>query len=70
MDGITNAFENLVKQSSQSVPRNSEDYINPEDGLLYCGRCHAPKQCRVTAFGREYAPFCPCKCVRNNVKRR
>ncbi len=24
--------------------RAVEDYINPEDGLLYCGKCHTPKQ--------------------------
>lgn len=38
------------------------DYINPEDGLLWCGKCHTPKQCRVTAFGRTDIQFCTCEC--------
>lgn len=40
----------------------SADYINPDDGLLWCGKCHTPKQCRVTAFGRTDIQYCLCKC--------
>lgn len=24
-----------------------------EDGLIYCGKCHTPVQCRITFEGRE-----------------
>ena len=27
--------------------RAEGDYINEADGLLYCGKCHTPKQARV-----------------------
>lgn len=27
--------------------RTEDDYINEADGLLYCGKCHTPKQARV-----------------------
>ena len=38
------------------------DYINPADGLLYCGKCNTPKQCRVKLFGVESVKYCLCKC--------
>lgn len=38
------------------------DYINPEDGLLYCGKCRTPKQCKVSIFGRTDVQYCLCEC--------
>ncbi len=38
------------------------DYINPEDGLLWCGRCHTPKQTRVKFLGRTDVQYCLCEC--------
>lgn len=38
------------------------DYINPADGLLYCGKCQTPKQCRVKFLGHETVQYCLCKC--------
>ena len=40
---------------------NEQDYIG-EDGLLYCGDCNTPRQCRVILFGEERKPYCLCKC--------
>lgn len=39
-----------------------DDYTNPTNGLLYCGQCHTPKQCRVRVFGRERLIHCSCSC--------
>lgn len=43
-----------------------EDYINPEDGLKYCGKCHTPKE----AYFADNPLFCgidrhptECKCA-------
>lgn len=38
------------------------DYINPADGLLYCGKCRTPKQCKVPIFGRSDVQYCLCEC--------
>ena len=35
--------EETVKNMMQPGERNGEDYIG-EDGLLYCGQCHEPKE--------------------------
>lgn len=49
------------------------DYINEEDGLLYCGNCHTPKQQRLgeslrELFGREIIPAV-CKCAQEKLER-
>ena len=43
-----------------------DDYINPEDGLKYCGKRHTPKE----AYFADKHPFCgidrhptECKCA-------
>lgn len=64
---LKSVFEVLVSRSKTNFSQNANDYIDSDDGLLRCGVCHEPKQCRVKAFGREYTPFCACKCVRNVV---
>ena len=40
-----------------------EDYINPTNGLVYCGRCHTPKQCviRNLRTGGDMTVNCICK---------
>ncbi len=62
MDRIANVVESIMTRTEAAVPVNTEDYINPADGLLYCGRCHTPKQCRITFCGKEYTPYCACSC--------
>ena len=43
------------------------DYTGP-DGLLYCGKCHTPKECRVN--GKTYPVICQCrKAERERVER-
>ncbi|MDE6763696.1 MAG: ATP-binding protein [Oscillospiraceae bacterium] len=49
-------------KAESGIPKNKADYINDEDGLLWCGKCHTPKQCRITMLGRIYTPYCLCKC--------
>lgn len=40
----------------------STDYINSTNGLLYCGKCGTPKQCKVPIFGRTDVRYCLCEC--------
>lgn len=39
------------------------DYIGA-DGLLYCGKCNTPRQCRITMFGKEDIVFQNCDCAK------
>ena len=56
------AVENLVKKSEEVIPMEDGDYIG-EDGLLYCGKCHTPKQKEFSALGKVWKPYMLCKCA-------
>lgn len=49
-----------------------KDYVDPTDGLLYCGRCHTPKEKRFAGSwcpsGLDRHPI-PCRCVREEQER-
>ena len=36
-------IEKILEQSVSSMPENAMDYYGA-DGLLYCGKCHTPKE--------------------------
>lgn len=55
-----NMIDNIAELSQQNM--EDGDYIG-EDGLLYCGKCHTPKQCIITWFdGNKRKVGCRCKC--------
>lgn len=59
MSPMVNGLEQLAAMSNRV---EEGDYINEEDGLLYCGKCHTKKQTRINILGEERTPFCLCKC--------
>ena len=61
----TNILENMVREASRDSHHKEGDYLN-EDGLLMCGKCHTPKQCRFIASwdGKEKKPYTDCVCER------
>ena len=57
----------------QQGERTGEDYIG-EDGLLYCGQCHEPKEAyfdqeKIGVLGIKKHPR-ECECRRQREKRR
>lgn len=68
MDEIANVFASLSQSIENAHPRNDSDYIDPDDGLLYCGVCHTPKQCRVPFRGNMYTQFCICSCEAKRIE--
>lgn len=58
---IEQAVNNLVKKSEIAIPMEDGDYIG-ENGLLYCGKCHTPKQKEFSALGKVWRPYMLCKC--------
>lgn len=58
-------FEGLMSQAEDAIPKFDEDYI--KDGLLYCGKCDTPKQCRITFCGRVVTPYCLCSCEKKRI---
>ncbi len=51
-------FNELIAQM-QKTQVDAEDYI--ENGLLYCGKCHTPKQTRVKYFPEPCPIMCECR---------
>ena len=62
---MTEMLDAIVKNAEKANQPHEGDYIG-EDGLLYCGKCHTPKQCRIVlpegAGGGEQIVYCVCKC--------
>lgn len=65
-NAIVNIFSNLEAKASNNIKVNEGDY--EVDGLLYCGKCNTPKQCRVEIFGTVRTPFCICKCRQEELE--
>jgi len=63
-----NDFENIVKRLS--VTQVEQGDYTEEDGLLYCGKCHTPKQFRMETppMERRLLP-CPCRCEQERLDR-
>lgn len=54
-------LDTIEQNAVENIKANEGDY--EIDGLLYCVKCHTPKQCRVNIFGVERKPYCLCKCA-------
>lgn len=64
-----NAFQKAIENIAANVPGQAQgDYINPEDGLLYCGKCHTRKQYRVSILGAVRAMPVMCDCARAELE--
>lgn len=58
-----NLLKALVEKASKGDHYEEGDYF--EDGLLFCGKCHTAKQCRLkTAWGTIMEPYFLCDCGR------
>ena len=58
---LTKFISGIEQRAAERIKAQQGDYYG-DDGLLYCGKCKTPKQCRVTILGEEITPFCLCKC--------
>lgn len=64
------AFNQITAATQRNVREEEGDYINPEDGLLYCGKCNTRKQVRVNLLGRECVQYCNCLCKSEAYEKR
>ena len=53
-------FAGLEQRAAAAIQAQAGDYI--QDGLLHCGKCKTPKQCRVDFLGTIRTPYCLCQC--------
>ena len=53
-------LDGIISAAAKANPRVPGDFM--QDGLLYCGKCKTPKQCRVTVCGEGHTVPCMCDC--------
>lgn len=53
----------IAEKSAEVIERDDGDY--EQDGLLYCGKCHTPKQTTVELDGKTLTVSCLCECRQN-----
>lgn len=58
-------FDRMEKIMAERITFAHDDYL--VDGLLYCGKCKTPKQCRVEVLGEVRTPYCLCQCEADKV---
>ncbi|MDE5883997.1 MAG: ATP-binding protein [Oscillospiraceae bacterium] len=58
----------IAEKTRQAIEVHEEDYTGT-DGLLYCGKCRTPKQCRIEILGQIRIPYCLCKCEEEHDRR-
>lgn len=66
---LNDAVEAIAKRAAEANAAVEGDYI--KDGLLHCGKCDTPKQCRVQnpfIAGRVDIRHCVCRCKAEEMK--
>lgn len=64
---MSKLVDGIAQAAARTNAKQQGDYIG-DDGLLYCGKCHTPKQCRVDLFGRIRTVHCLCKCRQEKLE--
>lgn len=59
---LSNIIDGITERAAIENAATDGDYIDEKSGLLICGKCGTPKQCRVDFFGKERVVYCLCKC--------
>lgn len=55
-------ISNITDGMFQSRPLQEDEYLNETDGLIYCSKCHTPRQHRVQFKERVMIPTVRCRC--------
>ena len=63
MSDFTRALEIIAIRASAAIPVCDGDYTDGETGLLMCGKCRTPKQCRPFPVA-DIAVSCLCDCMK------
>lgn len=59
---LTNIIDGIFERAEKANAKQDGDYVG-DDGLVYCGKCNTPKQCKVVLFDKERTVYCLCKCA-------
>ncbi len=66
----------VIRTARANSPLEPDDYVNEADGLVYCGKCHTPREHKMTFPAAGEAPErtlkvpVVCKCRSEEIARR
>ena len=55
-------INNTVDDLFQPKELAADEYLNKADGLIYCSKCHTPRQHRIELKERVFFPTVRCRC--------
>lgn len=55
-------INNAVDELFQPRELAEDEYLNEADGLMYCSKCHTPRQHRIELKERVFLPTVRCRC--------
>ena len=64
-----NPIKSIIDGLFQSRPPQDDEYINEADGLIYCSKCHTPRQCRIQYGETFVTPKSMCRCQREEYEK-
>lgn len=53
---------------TENIILEEDEYINPEDGLIWCKKCNTPRQIVKECLGKDFNPRVLCDCQLEKVK--
>lgn len=62
-------ISNITDEMFQSRPLQEDEYLNEADGLIYCTKCHTPRQHRVQFKDRVMIPTVRCRCQQETYEK-
>ena len=67
---ISSVIDGIASGAAANIKVNEGDYTG-KDGLLYCGKCHTPKQTEigVDGSGSIRRVMCLCQCETDKVRK-
>ncbi|MCD8131055.1 MAG: ATP-binding protein [Lachnospiraceae bacterium] len=57
-----NMITDMMESMSANRELKTDEYVCEADGLIYCSKCHTPRQCRKHIGDRDFTPFIMCRC--------
>ena len=63
MSAVKEVFSILAAKAEEAIPVHNCDYTDKATGLLVCGKCRSPKQCRPFSDS-DFAVYCLCDCMK------
>ena len=60
--------QNLLPNLSPRQPLEDE-YISETDGLIYCSKCHTPRQKKIEFLGKIMFPIIRCQCQQEQYEK-